>query len=42
MLGKVFRASGIEFETKIEGIDDVVEKDSEILLSLRYVRMGMV
>jgi len=32
MLGKVFRASGIEFEAEIEGIDDVLEKDSEILL----------
>ena len=32
MLGKVFGASGIEFETKIERIDDVLEKDSEILL----------
>ncbi len=32
MLGKVFGASGIEFEAQIEGIDDVLEKDSEILL----------
>ena len=32
MLGKVFDASGIEFEAVIEGIDGVLEKDSEILL----------
>jgi signal transduction histidine kinase len=32
MLGKAFGASGIEFEAEIEGIDDVLEKDSEILL----------
>ena len=32
MLGKVTSASGIEFEAVIEGIDDVLEKDSEILL----------
>ncbi len=32
MLGKVTSASGIEFEAQIEGIDDVLEKDSEILL----------
>jgi signal transduction histidine kinase/ligand-binding sensor domain-containing protein len=32
MLGKVFGASGIEFEAEIEGIDNVLEKDSEILL----------
>ncbi|MBA4182988.1 MAG: hypothetical protein H0X49_03135, partial [Acidobacteria bacterium] len=32
MLGKVFSASGIEFESKIDVIDDVLEKDSEILL----------
>jgi signal transduction histidine kinase len=32
MLGKVFGASGIEFEAQIEGIDGVLEKDSEILL----------
>jgi len=32
MLGKVFSASGIEFEAEIDMIDDVLEKDSEILL----------
>ncbi|MEJ7848824.1 MAG: triple tyrosine motif-containing protein [Pyrinomonadaceae bacterium] len=32
MLGKVFSASGIEFEAEIDEIDDVLEKDSEILL----------
>ncbi len=32
MLGKVFGASGIEFEAEIDQIDDVLEKDSEILL----------
>ncbi|MGI8542908.1 MAG: ligand-binding sensor domain-containing protein [Aridibacter sp.] len=32
MLGKVFGASGIEFESQIDLIDDVLEKDSEILL----------
>jgi signal transduction histidine kinase/ligand-binding sensor domain-containing protein len=32
MLGKAFGASGIKFEAEIEGIDDVLEKDSEILL----------
>jgi signal transduction histidine kinase len=32
MLGKVFSASSIQFEAEIEGIDDVLEKDSEILL----------
>jgi signal transduction histidine kinase len=32
MLGKVFGASGIEFEEQIEGIDGVLENDSEILL----------
>lgn len=32
MLGKVFAASGIEFETNIDQIDGVLEKDSEILL----------
>ena len=32
MLGKVFGASGIEFEAKIDEIDNVLEKDSEILL----------
>ncbi|CAA9379139.1 MAG: hypothetical protein AVDCRST_MAG74-229 [uncultured Pyrinomonadaceae bacterium] len=32
MLGKVFGASGIEFEADIEGIDGILEKDSEILL----------
>jgi signal transduction histidine kinase len=32
MLGRVFSSSGIEFEAQIEGIDEVLEKDSEILL----------
>ncbi|MDQ3042927.1 MAG: sensor histidine kinase, partial [Acidobacteriota bacterium] len=32
MLGKVFSASGIEFEAEIDLIDGVLEKDSEILL----------
>jgi len=32
MLGKVFSASRIEFEAEIDQIDDVLEKDSEILL----------
>ncbi len=32
MLGKVFGASGIEFEAQIDLIDCVLEKDSEILL----------
>jgi len=32
MLGKVFSSSGIEFETEIDMIDGVLEKDSEILL----------
>ena len=32
MLGKVFGASGIEFEAEIDTIDNVLEKDSEILL----------
>ncbi len=32
MLGKVFGASGIEFEAQIEGIDGILENDSEILL----------
>ena len=32
MLGKVFSASGIEFEEEIDLIDDVLDKDSEILL----------
>jgi signal transduction histidine kinase/ligand-binding sensor domain-containing protein len=32
MLGKAFSASGIEFEAEIDEIDDVLEKDSEILL----------
>ena len=32
MLGKVFEASGIEFNAEIDEIDNVLEKDSEILL----------
>lgn len=32
MLDKVFSASGIEFEARIDEIDNVLEKDSEILL----------
>lgn len=32
MLGKVFGASGIELQTEIDPIEDVLEKDSEILL----------
>jgi signal transduction histidine kinase len=32
MLGKVFSASGIEYEAEIDLIDCVLEKDSEILL----------
>ncbi len=32
MLGKVFSASGIEFEAEIDIIDGVLEKESEILL----------
>lgn len=32
MLDKVFGASGIEFETRIDVIDDVLDKDSEIVL----------
>ncbi len=32
MLGKVFSASGIAFEADIDEIDDILKKDSEILL----------
>lgn len=32
MLGKVFDASGIELHAEIDPVDDVLEKDSEILL----------
>jgi signal transduction histidine kinase len=39
MLGKVFSASGIEFEAEIDRIDGVLEKDSEILLY--RLRAGM-
>jgi len=37
MLGKVFSAGDIEFEAEIDLIDDVLEKDSEILLAIIFL-----